>query len=53
MVMLSYANPISPPLGGIQKLRKQEGVGGQLNVYAHKVRDLFLFTLSTRGKWVI
>ena len=39
--------------GGIQQLRRQVGwVGGQLNVYAHKVKDHFLFTWIVYEGWV-
>ena len=31
-------------LGVIQKLCRQKGVGGQSNVYAYKVNDLYLYT---------
>ena len=39
-------------LGGIQKLRRQEGVGGQSNVYAYKVNGRFLFDKFVYEGWV-
>ena len=35
----AQVSSVSPILGGVQKLRRQEEVGGQSNVY--KVNDLF------------
>ena len=43
-----------PRLGGIQQLRRQEGVGGQLNVYAlSEMTSIYLLPLSTRGGCVV
>ena len=41
-------------LGGIQQLRRQEGVGGwpALNIYDSKVKDLFLFTSFVYKGWL-
>ena len=43
---------VKSEIGSIQKLRRQEGVGGQSNVYAHMVNDFFLFTLIVYKEWV-